>query len=163
MGCLRFNCWIEIGMIKSLSDRLKYTTKLFIFLISEELCRLSLGYERISELHDRFFCLVILNRIRDILISIISEISRVKLTQKCKALTVASDNIKQSSSLLERNILNILAMTNKFDSLLKFSQSFLIDTITLYEIFFESRRCPLTESSCFSRIGPISDRENNIK
>ena len=99
--CLRFDCRIEISIIESLSDRLKYSTKLFIFLIAKEFCRFSPQYKRIPQLHNSLFCLIILDRIRDILISIISKISRVKLTEQCKALTVAGDNIKESSSLLQ--------------------------------------------------------------
>ena len=78
---LRFDRWIEISIIKSLSDRLKYSTKLFILLIAEELCRFSPQYKRIPQLHNSLFCLIILDRIRDIPISIITESSRVKLTK----------------------------------------------------------------------------------
>ena len=54
-------------------------------------------------------------------------------------------------------------MINQFDGLLKFSESFLIDAITLYEIFFESRCRPLTESGCLSGICPVSNSKDDIK
>jgi hypothetical protein len=102
MSGLFLNSGIEIIRVKSRNNTRENSFKTDIFLITEELCCLSLLYESRLELMDHFSSLGVLYNIGNIGIPIDLETTSIELIEEDEALGIIRDNLQESLGLCNR-------------------------------------------------------------
>lgn len=159
--CLFFDCWIEIIPIECCNNIRENSHEALIFLISEDIVRLTLFEEFILEFTDGGFRLSIIDDIGNVFISAILHIPCIIAVQEKKTLSIIRDDIEESFCFICIDFLSLCR--EELDSPTEFVETRLIDRVSLDEVFLESGGCPDTKSCTTLRIHTVTHRDYHVE